>query len=312
MITGVIGTGHLGYHHARILGNITGSKIPIFDIDTERMNMLSSELNVKPFGDIDSFLNECDSVVVACSTSSHYQVVLKTLDAGKHVLVEKPIAADTSQGREMVDLAQENNLILAVGHVERFNPAILAAAELIDEPMFVEGHRMAPYNPRGTDVSVVLDLMIHDIDLLLSFVHSPVISVHASGVPVLSDNVDIATARVEFKNRCVANMTASRISREQVRKLRFFQRRKYVSVDFASRKVEAFKVAGNTIEPISVSVSDGDALTAELNDFREACTTGRSPTVTGLDGLKALGSAQIISTEIQNAMKEVMKDIPVR
>jgi len=311
MITGVIGTGHLGYHHARILGDLTGSRIPIFDVDVERMNKLSSELNVKPFRDIDSFLNECDSAVVACSTSSHYQVVLKMLEAGKHVLVEKPIAADTLQGQEMVDLAEENNLVLAVGHVERFNPAILAAAELIDEPMFVEGHRMAPYSPRGTDVSVVLDLMIHDIDLVLSFINSPVISVHASGVPVLSDNVDIATARVQFRNRCVVNMTASRISREHVRKLRFFQRRKYVSVDFASRKVEAFKVVDNTIEPISVPVTDGDALTAELNDFREACLTGCSPTVTGLDGLKALRSAQIISTEIQNAMEEVLKDIPV-
>jgi predicted dehydrogenase len=310
MITGVIGTGHLGYHHARILGEITGRTVPIFDTDNERMKVLASELDVRPFGKLDSFLEECDSAVVACTTSEHYQVVLKALNSGVHVLVEKPIASETAEGQEMVDLAEEKDLILAVGHVERFNPAILAAAELIDEPLFVEGHRMSPFNPRGTDVSVVLDLMIHDIDLVLSFVRSPVVSVQASGVPVLSNNVDIASARIEFRNHCVVNMTASRISREQIRKLRFFQHRNYVSVDFASRKVEAFRVVDRKIQPISVSVSDGDALTAELNDFRMSCETGCLPTVTGLDGLNALRSAQIISGRIQEAMDEVMKDIP--
>jgi predicted dehydrogenase len=312
MITGVIGAGHLGYHHARILGEITGRTVPIFDTDNERMKILSAELDVRPFGRLDSFIEECDSVVVACTTSAHYQVVMKALKAGVHVLVEKPIASGTAEGQEMVDLAEEKDLILAVGHVERFNPAILAAAELIDEPLFVEGHRMAPFNPRGTDVSVVLDLMIHDIDLVLSFVRSPVVSVHASGVPVLSDNVDIASARIQFQNRCVVNMTASRISREQIRKLRFFQHRNYVSVDFASKKVEAFSVIDRKIKPIFVKVSEGDALTAELNDFRTSCETGCSPTVTGQDGLNALRSAQIISGRIQETMDELIKDIPAR
>lgn len=309
MITGVIGTGHLGYHHARILGEITGRTVPIFDTDVERMNRLATELDIRPCVHMDSLLEECDSAVVACPTSSHYHVVVKALKAGVHVLVEKPIAASTAQGQEMVDLAEDKNLILAVGHVERFNPAILAAAELIDEPLFVEGHRMAPFNPRGTDVSVVLDLMIHDIDLVLSFVRSPVVSVQASGVPVLSKNVDIASARIQFRNRCVVNMTASRISREQVRKLRFFQPRNYVSVDFAARKVEAFRMADGKIEPVPVTVSEGDALTSELNDFRMACETGCAPTVPGLDGLNALRSAQIISSRIDEAMAEMLKDI---
>lgn len=310
MITGVIGTGHLGYHHARILGEITGRTVPIFDTDVERMKTLSSELDIRPCGNLDSLLEECNSVVVACPTSSHYHVVVKALKAGVHVLVEKPIAASTAQGQEMVDLAEDKNLILAVGHVERFNPAILAAAELIDDPLFVEGHRMAPFNPRGTDVSVVLDLMIHDIDLVLSFVRSPVVSVQASGVPVLSNNVDIASARIQFENRCVVNMTASRISREQVRKLRFFQPRNYVSVDFAARKVEAFRMVNKRIEPVSVAVLEGDALTSELNDFRMSCETGCAPTVPGLDGLNALRSAQIISARIEEAMEDLLKDIP--
>jgi predicted dehydrogenase len=269
------------------------------------MNKLASELDIRPCGNLDSLIEEWDSVVVACPTSSHYHVVLKALKAGVHVLVEKPISATTGQGQEMVDMADDMNLILAVGHSERFNPAILAAADLIDDPLFVEGHRMAPFNPRGTDVSVVLDLMIHDIDLVLSFVRSPVVSVQASGMPVLSDNVDIASARIQFENRCVVNMTASRISREQVRKLRFFQHRKYVSVDFAARKVEAYRMADGRIEPVFVTVSEGDALTAELNDFRMSCETGCSPTVSGLDGLNALISAQIISGKIQEAMEEL-------
>jgi len=307
MITGVIGTGHLGYHHARILGEITGEPVPIFDTDSERMHTLAAELDVRPCVSLDSLLQECDSAVVACTTSSHYQTVLKALNADVHVLVEKPISAGIQEGQEMVDLADDKNLILAVGHSERFNPAILAAAELIDEPLFVEGHRMAPFNPRGTDVSVVLDLMIHDIDLVLSFVRSPVVSVQASGVPVLSDNVDIASARIEFQNQCVVNMTASRISRDQVRKLRFFQHRNYVSVDFANRKVEAFKVVDRKIQPVFVTVSQGDALTAELNDFRLACDTGCSPIVTGLDGLNALRSAQIISSKINEALGKMVK-----
>lgn len=309
MITGVIGTGHLGYHHARILADITGRTVPIYDTDSKRMEELSGELNVRPCTSLDGLLNVCDSAVVASPTSTHHSVVMKTLDSGVHVLVEKPIAASTDEGLEMVERAEEKGLVLAVGHVERFNPAILAAAELIDKPLFVEGHRMAPFNPRGTDVSVVLDLMIHDIDLILSFVDSPVVAVQASGVPVLSENVDIASARIQFQNHCVVNMTASRISREQIRKLRFFQPRNYVSVDFASRKVEAFRVKGRNIEPVPVEVSTGDALTAELNDFRQACETGASPTVSGRDGLSALTSAQIISAEIQEAAETVRRDL---
>jgi predicted dehydrogenase len=306
MVTGVVGTGHLGFHHARILGELTGTTVPVFDTDQERMTELAGKLDVRPCSGLDNLLEQCDSVVVATTTSTHHQVVMRALDSGVHVLVEKPIASSTSQGREMVEKADDANLVLAVGHVERFNPAILAASDLIDNPLFVEGHRMAPFNPRGTDVSVVLDLMIHDIDLVLSFVRSPVVSVQASGIPVLSGNVDIASARIQFENRCVVNMTASRISKERIRKLRFFQPRKYVAVDFAAREVEAYRLEGESIRPVAVEVREVDALTEELKDFRRACETGCSPTVSGTDGLNALISAQIISTRINEAAEEIM------
>jgi len=303
-MTGVVGTGHLGYHHARILGGLSGGTVPIFDVNADRMKELESELDVRACRSLEELLDLCDSIVVACTTVEHYQTVLKALNAGVHVLVEKPIAATVEEGLEMVDMAASKKLVLAVGHVERFNPAIVAAAELIDEPLFVEGHRMAPFRPRGTDVSVVMDLMIHDLDLVLSFVRSPVESVHASGVPVLSNNVDIASARIQFENGCTVNMTASRISREQMRKLRFFQRRSYVSVDFASRRVEAFKVSDDgSILPVHVTVGDSDALTAELRDFRSACSTGTPPTVTGEEGLRALRSAGTISEAIEKASR---------
>ncbi|OPL18503.1 MAG: hypothetical protein AVO35_04015 [Candidatus Aegiribacteria sp. MLS_C] len=306
MVTGVIGAGHLGYHHARILGELTGGTVPVFDTDGERMRTLASELDVRPCTGLESMLEECDSVVVATSTSTHHQVVMKALDAGVHVLVEKPIASSAAEGREMVLKAEDSNLVLAVGHVERFNPAIMAASELIENPLFIEGHRMAPFNPRGTDVSVVLDLMIHDIDLVLSFVRSQVASVQASGMPVLSGNVDIASARIQFENGCVVNMTASRISRERIRKLRFFQPRMYVAVDFAAREVEAYRLQGDSIMPVTVEVPDSDALTEELRDFRNACSTGGAPVVSGREGLNALISAQIISGRINEAVENLM------
>ena len=309
MPTGVIGTGHLGFHHTRILGEITGKPVPIYDASIDRMKELESKLNAVPCGSLDELLDICDSAVVAATTSAHHGIVMKALENDLDVLVEKPIAATLDEAEEMVRLAAGKELVLAVGHVERFNPAILAAAELIDSPLFVEGHRMAPFNPRGTDVSVVLDLMIHDIDLVLSFVRSGVESVQASGVPVLSGNVDIASARIKFDNSCVVNMTASRISREQIRKLRFFQPRKYVSVDFAKRSVDAYRLSGQNIEPVSVKVGDGDALTLELEDFLSACLRRTEPTVPGREGLMALRSARIISEKIMEAYREIERNL---
>lgn len=302
-MTGVCGVGHLGFHHARILKGLTKGNVRIFDRDTERLDFVSEELSIEKASSLDELLEISDTLVVASITTSHHEVVMKALNAGLHVLVEKPIASTVEEAIEMVELAESKGLVLAVGHTERFNPAVIAAASLIANPLFIEGHRMAPFRPRGTDVSVVMDLMIHDIDLVLSFVHSPVVSVHASGVPVLSNNVDIASARISFENGCVANMTASRISRNQLRKLRIFQKNNYISLNFAEKKVSALRFFDGDIVPVPVEIDDCDALTAELNDFLNAVKFDIEPAVTGRAGLGALRSAQIISTEIEKAIK---------
>lgn len=304
-MTGVVGVGHLGYHHARILGELTGAPVPVWDTDAARLADVSERLGASPTGSLGELLAACDAVVVATTTSSHRDVATRALSEGLHVLVEKPLSANAAEGREMVELARERGLTLAVGHVERFNPAVLAASDILDRPVFVEGHRMAPFRPRGTDVSVVMDLMIHDIDLVLSLIGSPVSEVHASGVPVLSGNVDIASARILFESGCVVNMTASRISREQMRRLRFFQPGSYVAVDFASREVDAYVLEGTSIRPLDVQVVERDALTEELRDFMAACSGEGRPAVTGADGLRALEVAQMISSRIEESLSRL-------
>jgi len=266
MRVGVIGVGHLGYHHARILRSLA-SEVTVFDAREARTAEVASELGVAAASSASELLSRVDAVVVASDTVTHHDVVMQALAAGCHTLVEKPIASDSIQAARLASEAERLGRVLAVGHVERFNPAVVAAGALIDSPMFVEAHRLAPFKHRGIDVSVVMDLMIHDIDLVLSFVRSPVSEVHASGVAVLTDKVDIASARVMFANGAVANLTASRISREPMRKLRFFQQRGYVSIDFAGRTVEALKVDGESIRPVPVVVTDADPLTCELQDF---------------------------------------------
>jgi predicted dehydrogenase len=303
MRVGAVGTGHLGYHHARILRGLA-DRVVIHDADAGRMEEVAGELEVEAAGSLEDLLERVDAVVVACTTSAHHGVVMEALSAGRHVLVEKPIAAEVEQAREMVDGARKRGLTLAVGHVERFNPAVVAAEPLIAEPLFVEGHRLAPFGRRGTDVSVVMDLMIHDLDLVLSFARSEVREVHASGVSVLSDRVDIANARLMLENGAVVNMTASRISREPMRKLRFFQRDSYVSVDFAGKSVEALRLSGSAIVPVPVHVRDHDALTAELEDFLAACDGG-TPAVPGEDGLRALEVADRVVRSVRAAQQRV-------
>jgi predicted dehydrogenase len=308
MRLGVAGTGHLGFHHARI-GRDLADSVRIYDTDDRRMREVAGELGVVAAPSLDDLIASVDALIVACTTVSHYDVVTRALEAGRHVLVEKPLASGVEQGREMVRLASGKGLVLAVGHVERFNPAITAAAGLIDGPLFVEGHRMAPFKPRGTDVSVVMDLMIHDIDLVLSFVRSPVREIHASGIPVLSDKIDIASARLLFENGAVVNMTASRISAVPVRKLRFFQAGRYVSVDFAGKSVSALDLRGESIVPVPVEVRDTDALTEEISDFLGACGSGGDPVVTGSDGLRALEVAEIISERMNESLRSPLETL---
>jgi predicted dehydrogenase len=302
MRAGVAGVGHLGFHHARILRDLA-DEVRVFDTDPSRSASVSADLGTASAASLADLLSWCDVLVVACTTSAHHDVVMKALEAGRHALVEKPIASESGQADEMAAAAERSGLVLAVGHVERFNPAVVAASSLLDSPMFVEGHRLAPFKPRGTDVSVVMDLMIHDIDLVLSFMKAPVSDIAASGVAVLTDKIDIASARITFEDGAVANMTASRISREPLRKLRFFQERRYVSIDFASRTVEALEVRGDSILPMGVQVGDSDPLTSEILDFLECCRTGAKPVVGAAEGVRALQTAEQIVSRMTRSGK---------
>ncbi|MDM7992707.1 MAG: Gfo/Idh/MocA family oxidoreductase [Candidatus Fermentibacter sp.] len=297
MRAGVIGVGHLGYHHARILRSLA-SEVSVFDVREARAAEVAAELGVRREASAAGLLSRVDAVVIASNTVTHFDVAMEALAAGRHILVEKPIASDSDHAARMASEAESRGLVLAVGHVERFNPAVVAAGSAIRNPMFIEAHRLAPFKPRGTDVSVVMDLMIHDIDLVLSFVDAPVAEVHASGVAVLTDKVDIASARVLFGNGAVANLTASRISREPMRKLRFFQERGYVSVDFAGRTVEALRVEGDSIIPVAVEVKEADPLTCELQDFLSACAGGGRPLVGAAEGVRAIRAAELISSRM--------------
>ncbi len=305
MKAGVTGVGHLGYHHARIMKTLV-DEVMIHDTDPVRLKKVSEELGIQAAGSLEEMVEWADALDVACTTSAHYDVVLKALGKNVPVLVEKPIAATAKQGEEMVEIADEKGLVLAVGHIERFNPAMMAADSTIDKPIFMEGHRMAGFNVRCTDVSVVMDLMIHDIDLVLWKAASPVAEIHASGVPVLTETVDICNARILFENGAVANLTASRISAEPKRKLRFFQKHGYISVDFGDRKVTALKLEKGMIIPVPVNVPEGDALTAEISSFLSAVHNGTPTAVSGREGLRALRAA---TTILEKSEKSIL-DLP--
>ena len=230
---GVIGVGHLGALHVRMLKEIpTARLVGICDTSAERLANVAAEYDVRPYPDLGELLQDVDALTIATPTSTHCEVAAKGLQSGKHCFVEKPITRSVEEAESLCRMAAEKGLILQVGHIERFNPAILALEPYEIHPLFIESHRLSQFNPRGTDVPVVLDLMIHDIDLILSFVHSPVKNVEASGVAVVSDTVDIANARIQFMNGCVANVTASRISQRKMRKMRLFQPNRYISINF--------------------------------------------------------------------------------
>lgn len=317
---GVVGVGHLGSLHAKMLTEIDRVKLAgIFDADAARAKSFADEFTTQACASYNDLLNSVDALTIATPTSTHFDVARMALQRGKHVFIEKPITQTTAEADELIRLAKENNVLIQVGHIERFNAAILALEKYNIDPLFVESHRLAQFNPRGTDVAVVLDLMIHDIDIILSFVKSPVARIDANGVAVVSDNVDIANARIQFQNGCVANVTASRISQKKMRKMRLFQKDAYLSIDFSEKHAEVFRLVGDD-EPRTKGammlgqidsakhkrnivyelpkVEDVNALKYELELFAKAIQTNTPPPVTGDDGRRALEVAHIIMEKI--------------
>jgi predicted dehydrogenase len=313
----VIGVGSLGYHHARIARELPHARlVGIHDTDHLRAGQVAEQLGTRAIGDLDELLQQVDAAIVAVPTSAHAEVALAALDRGVHLLIEKPIAPTLAEADRILAAAASQGLLVAIGHIERFNGAIRACAEFLDEPRFVESHRLAQFNPRGTDVAVVLDLMIHDIDLVLSLVNHDVVATDAVGVPVLTPNVDIANARLRFAGGAVANLTASRVSAERMRKIRIFQRSGYLSIDLARGAGEFYRVredldlerlaagAGSLqeiVERIEIPGADGEPLRSELEAFVSAVHGNGNGVATGSDGRRALAVALNVQERIDES-----------
>jgi len=318
---GVLGAGHLGKIHLRVLKDIPGFRLTGFvDPDDDNALRVENETGVKRFSSADELLEACDAIDIVTPTTFHHELACKALRRGRHVFIEKPLAQDMAEARELLELSYEANVKIQVGHVERFNPAFLKAQEYGLRPMFIETHRLAEFNPRGTDVSVVLDLMIHDIDITLSVVKSNVKKISASGVAVVSDTPDIANARIEFDNGCVANLTASRISMKNMRKTRLFQRDAYIAIDFLKKSLEVLRIEEATGEegPLSMVIDLGkekgkrkihfenpevgmvNSIQRELEHFCDSIKHNRNTVVSIKDGYDAMDIAYQIQEKIMS------------
>ena len=301
----VIGVGHLGQHHARLLAAMDDVElVGVVDRRPERAREIADKYGGAAFTDAAQVAGAVDAVSIATPTESHVDIALPFVEAGVPVLVEKPIAASLADADRLIEAAARRGTVLAAGHTERFNPAVARALPLVADPRFIEVHRLGTFPERSLDIDVIFDLMIHDLDLLLSSVGSPVASVEAVGVNVLTPKVDIANARLKFESGCIANLTASRISRDRVRKARFFQHDAYISIDFAAQEVEVYRlVASNggrpNIQGGRLEIANDEPLRRELADFVEAARTGREPAVTGRAGRDALALATRIAELIQ-------------
>ena len=320
---GIIGTGHLGKIHTKLIKEVQRADlVGIYDKNGDAAKNVAEEIGTQAFESLDDLLKNVNAVSIVATTSAHFELIKKAFENKVHVFVEKPITSTIEEAEAVVKLSAEHNLKLQVGHIERFNPALLSLDKYKLEPKFIQTDRLAQFNPRGTDVAVVLDLMIHDIDIILSLIKSDVKEVRASGVPVVSENLDIANARIEFENGAVANVTASRISQKKMRKMRMFQKDSYISVDFNSGVSEVFRL----ISPSDVSmehflsfgeigvgenkksvvyeqpeIKEVNALKHELQLFVNAVLDNQSPVVSGEDGLRALKVAEIILRKIEES-----------
>jgi predicted dehydrogenase len=300
----VIGVGYLGKFHAEKYAASEKVKlVAVVDIDQKRGNEVGGSVGVPALTDYRALFGQVQCVSIAVPTRFHYRVARDFIEAGIDVLVEKPLTADIAEARALVEAAKARNVVLQVGHLERFNPAIRRLEGIIREPKFVECHRLAPFVERGTDVDVVLDLMIHDIDIIASLVRSPLQRVEAVGVPVLTDKPDIANARINFANGCIANVTSSRVSLKRERKIRFFQPDAYISIDYDQRRAQVYhKPAPGAgwldIRAENIEIKDGDALADEIDSFVDCVRERTLPVVGGADGLRALEIASMISSQL--------------
>ena len=305
----VIGVGHLGKHHARILAALPGVElIAVVDTNRARAEEIAAAHQTRPLFDARDLDGQVDAVTIAVPTAIHRDIARPFLDAGIAALVEKPLARSLAEADDLIAAAGRSHAILAVGHTERFNPAVAAARRFVRDPRFIEVHRLGTFPERSLDIDVVFDLMIHDLDVVLSLVASDVEAVDAVGVPVLTSRVDIANARLRFANGCIANLTASRISRDRVRKIRFFQPSAYVSIDYAAQKLEIYRLETGggpapSIHGGDVAVENEEPLRLELADFADAVVSRRPPRVTGEQGRRALEIAQLITDRIGAATK---------
>ena len=308
---GVVGTGALGFHHARLMRQVTGAQlVGIFDINPQRSAHVAHDLETTAFPSLDALLDQAEAVTVAVPTPSHVSVGLAVLDRGRAMLMEKPLADTVAGAEDLVRRAAAAKVILQVGHVERFNRAVRAAAPYLEEPRFLQTDRLAPFQPRGTDVAVILDLMIHDLDLVLELVRSEVTDVRATGVAILTPHVDIANARVEFANGAVANVTASRVSRERTRKLRVFQPTGYFSLDLAQGSGDFFRLKAGwqelgatsleaIVEHVRLDAPEAEPLRLELESFVRAVRGEGDVVVSGAAGAEALALAFRVADAIR-------------
>jgi len=332
---GVIGVGHLGRWHAGLFKEIADARlIGVYDTDQKKNEEKARELGVKAFSNLDELLAAVEAVSIVTPTTTHAEIARQALNNDRHVFIEKPIAHSLEAAQEIIDLAAEKQRILQIGHIERFNPAVKTLHDVPVNPLFIEAHRLASFNPRGTDVAVVLDLMIHDLDLILKLVGSKPSEIQASGVAVVSSTIDIANARIQFENGCVANLTASRISAKKMRKMRLFQKDAYISMDFSEGISEIFYIPNENQSPFhdgTLAVTLGEIesgstrreikynrlqrqnvnpLKDELVSFVESIQNKVAPAVTGEDGLAALSLALQVIGRIDAHRRTVLQKNP--
>ena len=306
---GVVGCGHLGKIHIKLLFQSENYKLMgVYDINAEFSDQIANKYGCKAYTSFEEMLNDIEVLDIVTPTPFHFNYAKKAIDKGIHLFIEKPVCSNNEESIELLRLSKSNKIKIQVGHVERFNPAYTVVEKNISKPMFIESHRLAKFNPRGTDVSVVLDLMIHDIDIILNSVKSTVKTISSNGISVISDSPDIANARIEFENGCVANLTASRVSLKNMRKTRFFQSGKYISVDFLNREVEVIEIdEKKSVLPIMIleaengkkkkiyftkpDISENNAILDELNSFALSIKNNKKPTVDITDGHNALDVA---------------------